>query len=315
MKRSSKQQRKTTRKSQQNLNPQLNLGRGNGQLSANWMPQRFRTPLRLSYTHEIPADSTPTLVLISGNGAQDPTGALSTQKPPGFALLSQIYTTYRVLGSRCEVRILADTDVKNTSTSGFEVHAAICPCISSTGLSTVDGVASQPGGQRGIGTGITPIRLSRVMSSSKMFGLKAPEATPGFWSLVTTVPAYEWFWAISAGSSTDMSTSNVIRLNIIVTYDVEWFHKYVAPITSLEDHWMVGYRMVCRALSETKTVRETLDGYVDVKSGGDVSPETTSTVAAHAAKTLTKISQTTAVGQQPGPAPSTPAPRLKLAGL
>jgi hypothetical protein len=310
-----KQHKQPKQASNKKMNPPLRLG--NSSLAGNWMPQRFRAQLRFSTAVEIPADTSFQKVAISGNGPQDPTGSVSSRKPPGFALLASIYSQYRCLGSHCEVRILCDTDTKDTPATAYDYFAAMAPMISSSFVTDYNSLSAQPGAKRAIGNVFKPSVLKNTVASAKMFGLIAPEASPGFWALVSTVPAYEWFWVIGIGTATSMQTSNVIRAIITVTYDVEWFQKINPGETSLiSAHWEAAYLQACKEVSEQKTVRESLDDFVDVKGDGATIPRETKEKQ-DAAKILVDLSQkSSSVGQAASSVPpTTPVTRPKPARL
>lgn len=149
--------------------------------------------------------------------------ALGSTAMPGYAELSALYASYRVVQSRLRVSLVSPT-------SG----TATCVCVpmnEDIGASPTYGVISSLVGTpyneyRVVGAaGSPPSNFDLTMSTEKIFGSKAVYFDDAFASLVSTIPANNWFWVVAlilpAVVGGAQSYTFMVRLDI----DVEFFQR------------------------------------------------------------------------------------------
>jgi hypothetical protein len=243
------------------LRPRLQITNSN--TTGAFVPKLMRVQLRFQHASTVPTDGKVSNLYYSGNSVYNPGTSFTSAKPPGFALLAQLYNRYRVLGSRCHVLAEADTKTANTSGSLFQVEMVLLPATQSPSFTGTSVAGAQLGAKTIMFNIIKPSSLVSTISTSKILGAKDVEGPDRLQALVSANPAKEWFWIVSIASTTDMSTLNVARITTTLTYDVEFFERAANLGYTLTDLWEAAFQRRCKELSESKTLRQTLDDNVE----------------------------------------------------
>lgn len=156
------------------------------------------------------------------SAAYDVDPALGSTSMPGYAELASLYNSYRVNQSRLRVSFSSadarpctalivplNTDPTSSPSSAFVRSASMNP------YSKYRLVAP---------AGSPPLVLSTKMSTERIFGSKAVYFDDNFSSLVTTIPANNWYWFIGLiAPATVASSSLVITICVELELDVEFF--------------------------------------------------------------------------------------------
>jgi hypothetical protein len=153
--------------------------------------------------------------------------ALGGTSMPGFAELSQQYSMYRVYGSSIKVT------ASNPSTT-IPVSLIVCPLNQdpSNAMTAANVIASS--GQPYAKMKVMPLlggpatRISSYMTTVRIFGDPAVNYDHNFSSLVSTVPANNWFWNIAVYSGATIATN--ITVNFEIEVDCEFFDRFFLPI-------------------------------------------------------------------------------------
>jgi len=156
------------------------------------------------------------------SAAQDVEPLLGGITMPGFDEFAQVYSSYRVLGSRikCKVSGIGVTPVTvivlplNADPGATPTAAQI---ISWRGqpyaMSKLTGSAGSPA-----------IEIENSMTTAKIFGSNMVESDDNFAALVSTVPVNNWFWAIGIYQNFVFVAQPVVS-DIQVLVDVQFYDR------------------------------------------------------------------------------------------
>lgn len=142
----------------------------------------------------------------------------------GFNEFASIYGNYRVFHSKMTVKF------SNTST-GTAVQGIIIPLNTDPGSTPLLAVVQEWINNAYNKHGSIPLRggpvmrLSRSMSTEKIFGSKSVYFDDDFASLVTTVPANNWYWALGIVSPTVAAAAADVAIEVDLQIDVEFFSR------------------------------------------------------------------------------------------
>lgn len=219
------------------------------------MPSKFRTSLRVSANLSAAASTTSANVVFAANNLNDPLLSSGSSKPVGYTQLAALYNRYRVLGSKIEMICAMSTTI---TTGTAQISGAVCIAPSNTGLGRTlfaDAI-SQPFAKWVDITSSTPKKMSITMATSKLTGLKAPEAADALQSVINTGPAEPTYWMITYVADGNYVTSFVV-MDIQMTYDVEFFDRNEIDRSTLEGKTIESlyeqiYNIRCESLAEVK---------------------------------------------------------------
>jgi len=164
--------------------------------------------------------------VFRGNSVFDPDFSGTGGQPANYDDYSALYNQYRVWGSSIKVHLM-------TTISGNEpILWAIGPRHSSTSvtLPTQMDFAAQPYVQSRLHniyrTGAPDTVFQSSMSTMKFQGLSASEfeGRDDLTSLVSTNPAEQWYWHVSA-TNIDVSITSDVAIHVELVYDVEFFDR------------------------------------------------------------------------------------------
>lgn len=258
---------------QSTLNPRLHLS--HGATAGSFAPTKMRTQLRLQYAGTAIMDGKVSNFVMSGNNVFDPGYTFSSSKPPGFAYWALLYDRYRCYGSKCQVVVQADTKTANTSGSLFQVEVVMAPTPKPPSWANTTVAGAQPGAKTKMFDIIQRAELSSVMSTAKQLGVRDMVGTDRVQAAVSAGPTSEWFWGVSISSTADMSSLNVARYTVTVTYDVEFFERAanLAPTVEQALEKTFAERLRILAAEEKEATEARLRRNIVGESKRSVTPE------------------------------------------
>jgi len=232
------------------LNPRLQFIK-----SGEFMPSKFRTSLRIAANLSAAASTTSANVVFAANNLNDPLLSSGTAKCVGYNQLAALYNKYRVLGSKIEMICAMSTTI---TTGTAQISGAVCIAPSNTGLGRTlfSDAISQPFAKWVDITSSTPKKMTLVMATSKLVGIKAPEASSELAALISAGPAEPTYWMITYVSDGNYVTSFVV-MDIQMTYDVEFYDRNEIDRSSLdgkqiESHYEEIFKLRCKTLADAK---------------------------------------------------------------
>lgn len=188
-----------------------------------FMPDVFRTTLRITYERSGAASTSAGQLLFPANSAFDPLGSSGTSQPVGFDPLALMYNRYRVLASRITARLMLQSTSVATATDGsFEF--SMCYQNTATNLGSVQIAASQPGAKMALVTLQKPTVLTLSASTSEVTGRKSVEGSDSLQADTSSDPAEVWYWA-SYFVSGAVYTNALVEIHYTIEQDVEFFDR------------------------------------------------------------------------------------------
>lgn len=171
----------------------------------------------------VPAGSATAAYRFRPTAAYDVDPALGSTAMPGYAELSALYASYRVVQSRLRVSLVSPTS--GTAT-------AVCvPMNEDIGASptalVIDSLVGTPYNQYKVvpAAGGPPANFDILMSTEKMFGSKAVYFDDAFASLVSTIPANNWFWVVALILPAIVGGAQGYTFMVRLDIDVEFFQR------------------------------------------------------------------------------------------
>lgn len=199
-------------------NPRLQLTR-----TGNFVPSRTRTSLRFGYELKVSASTSFVQQSFAGNSAADPSLSLGSLQPVGFDYWALMYDRYRVIGSRCELKLMYTCDntlAARSATGTFVLWAA----DSVTTLTSISDAMAQPRAVTQDVTAQTPKRIVQTHKTSDILGFKNLEGSDSMQAVVSASPAQPWFWNLAIVSDAAYSDQSFFA-EVVITYDVEFFQR------------------------------------------------------------------------------------------
>lgn len=156
------------------------------------------------------------------SAAYDVDPALGSTSMPGYAELAALYNSYRVNQSRLRVMFMSADPSRNSS--GLIVPLNTDP-TSSPSAAFINSCSMNPYAKfRMVPSRGIAMTLSTRMSTEKIFGSKAVYFDDNFSSLVTTIPANNWYWFIGVIAATTVASSALtVTISVEIELDVEFF--------------------------------------------------------------------------------------------
>jgi hypothetical protein len=160
------------------------------------------------------------------SAAFDVDPALGGTAMPGFAEAATFYATYRVISSRIKV-------TASNPSSTLPITLIVLPLNADpTNAMSVPNIIACSGNpyakMKIIGLlGANPAVVNNSMTTQKIYGDPAVFYDHNFTSLVTTVPANNWFWNVAIYSSAVIATPVVINTEVEV--DCEFYDRIFLP--------------------------------------------------------------------------------------
>jgi hypothetical protein len=191
------------------------------------MPDRLSTKIVFSGTTVIPfiIGQDVGSLRYRPSGAFDVDPLLGSTATPGFAEWASIYASYRVVQSTALIQF--------SQTGSQPVTAILVPLNADPGATpsfvTVSSWVGNPYQKSSllpnIGGPLTS--LSMTMSTEKIFGSKMVYFDDNFSSLVTAVPANNWWWALGIIISPAATVVFNVNVYIKIAIDIEFFDRKV----------------------------------------------------------------------------------------
>lgn len=161
------------------------------------------------------------------SAAFDVDPALGGTAMPGFAEMAAQYATYRVYASK--LKVTASNPSATIPVTLFSVPLNADP---TNGMSAANVVALSGQPYSKMATmgllGSPHTVLSNSMTTVRIFGDPAVNYDHNFSSLVTTVPANNWFWCVAVYSGAVIATA--ITVSFEVEVDCEFFDRTFLPV-------------------------------------------------------------------------------------
>jgi hypothetical protein len=188
------------------------------------MPDKYRTTLRFwkAYTPSLTAAQFWWITRVRPSAAFDIDPDLASSSAAGYNELAALYSSYRVLGSRCQASVV------NTSDTPSEL--SLLPLNVDPGASPSSNIAlyskEQPYAKfKMVPTKGGPVTvLDNNISTRRIFGGKMTDFDDNFSALTSTIPNNNWYWMISLYSQF-VGTSSQLHVNVIVDIDVEFYDR------------------------------------------------------------------------------------------
>jgi len=164
------------------------------------LPDQYRTKLR--YWKQVSFNFTATnttAIRFRPSSAFDVDPLIASTAMSGFAELSTLYQTYRVLSSKINLTVM-------TTSAANPVNVSLTPSNFDPGATPssayVLAAREQPYARFGTCglTGSPPLKLTSSMSTEKAYGSKAALFDDNFSSPVTATPNNNWYWVIGGYS-------------------------------------------------------------------------------------------------------------------
>jgi hypothetical protein len=190
------------------------------------LPDRYRTNLRLwkSVSTSLSASNQASF-RFSPSNAYDIDPVVASTSMSGFVELSTLYGRYRVLSSRCLVRVVNPSLITPLEITLCPVNLDPGPTPSNAYMNTLK---EQPyaafctGGLAG-----SPVaKCQATMSTEKIFGSKMALFDDNFQSVVSASPTNNWWWVIALYASAVIPTNPIITM-VTIDVDCEFFDRPV----------------------------------------------------------------------------------------
>jgi hypothetical protein len=167
--------------------------------------------------------------LFRGNGPFDPDATGAGGQPYNWDDFSVRYSQYYC--TACRVKAVLQT---NSSNLGEGLILASCP-TNQTGSISIPDMISAPGGKFSVsayGGQAKPVVMTMVARTSEVLGYKSREGYEVL-SAVTGLPANQWYWRITVGTTTAVSTLD-FTVYFEVEYDVVFVNRNSLTLDVLE---------------------------------------------------------------------------------
>lgn len=163
--------------------------------------------------------------VMRGNALFDPNQTGTGAQCPGYDQLVALYASNRVLASRITIQYVPD----DSNTEGQNVWYAVFPCIiTSPSIINFQDVISQPYCKWYVTNLYSPKpKVINYRSTANMSGQGIPEGVSidnGFAGTGSTLPIYQWYWIVVAGSVNGTTAMNG-HIVVNVTYYAEFFNR------------------------------------------------------------------------------------------
>lgn len=151
----------------------------------------------------------------------------------GAGTLDACYTRWAVLGSRCKLTV-----IQNSNTSVGSVHCLIPHPNAANPFSSTDVVraGTAPKGKQLILAsalgGDAQNSISQYASTAEMYGISNSRVVddPNFGGTSTTDPSFYFIWVIGAQSA-DVSSTTAGVYKVELTYYVKYWQRNIDPAT------------------------------------------------------------------------------------
>lgn len=166
-----------------------------------------------------------------GNSCFDPDYTSSGHQPQYYDQLSELYTRYRVYGSRISVSAINEQ-------VGSALQVTVIPSSDITTFTSSTYPLEHPyaKGLRLLGVGgLMSAKTRHTMTTARILGLRPREILDQDYSASTgATPASVWYWQIVAQ---DLSSENVqTSMQVVISYDVEFYDRNLTtPSTTIRD--------------------------------------------------------------------------------
>lgn len=213
--------------------------RGNGSAIT---ADRLFTQLKFCKTFKIAAATSVTTLdeRFYGNAIHDCDASTTAQtfNALGYKALANLYTRYRVHGSKCVARFMS-------TANGSANFAKITVCPSPADPITTANIISRfPYAKTkliGSSVGQNIMTITNFMATKKMLGIKSIDSDPEYDGDMNadgsgSVPQIPWYWHISADSINGSTTfDGSIYVDIEITYYCELFDRVHITVQDLDD--------------------------------------------------------------------------------
>lgn len=193
-------------------------------------PDRMITTLRF-WEQNFPSWAAETFKIYSYRGTSvfDPRTAAGGTQPEGFDLFALVYSSYRVLSSRCKI------EISSNSTGIAPMTLILAPLNADpTGASAANVVAfadNPYAKQKMFNPGGPPQSLSCRMTAARVFGSEMVNSDDNFASLVSTNPTNNFFWAVAMYITAALTATQPFALNVMIEYDVQFYDRFALSDT------------------------------------------------------------------------------------
>lgn len=208
-----------------------------------YIPDVFRTTLRISYERSAATSASTGQLLFQANSAFDPLGSSGSAQPVGFDPLALMYNRYRVLASRIVARIMLQPATAGPAITGATAEIALCYQNDTTNLGGVNIASSQPGAKMVLVSLQKPVTVQLGASTAHVTGRKNVQGSDSLQAAVSSDPTEVWYWAsyfISGAAYTDIN----LELHYTIEQDVEFF-----------DRLTLGHSLIDAALKNAVSVK------------------------------------------------------------
>lgn len=187
------------------------------------VPDRLLTQMKYTASFNLvdAVGAIDTIQVIRGNSIYDPDYTGTGTQPTGRDQWVNLYTTYRVHGSKINVKVINN---ESSSTTGNCCVSLVAEndAPPSTALCSSLQRANQPYSKQvlipPVSAGGNPIEMEMYMSTKKIFGEKDINDS-NYRAAFTTNPLRQWYWGVQC-QNLNGSTHNLIVV-INITYYVE----------------------------------------------------------------------------------------------
>jgi len=193
-------------------------------------PDRMITTLRF-WEQNFPSWAAETFKVISYRGTSvfDPRTAAGGTQPEGFDLFALVYSSYRVLASKCEIEICSN------STGVAPITIILVPLNADpTGASAaqvVSFVGNPYAKTKMFSPGGPPQKLTCSMSDARIFGSEMVNSDDNFASLVSTNPVNNFFYAVCMYITAAYTATQPYALNVYLEYKVQFYDRFALADT------------------------------------------------------------------------------------
>jgi hypothetical protein len=194
---------------------------------------------------------------FSMNSLFDPDFTGTGAQPAYFDQLSLLYNRYRVYGSAIKV-------IEVPFNAGAQVNVPVTivvvpSAISLASFSTYD-AAGLPRAQTRVCTGNMDSKNQTIIAShsiSEILGVKDVEGADRLQALVTASPSEQALWSI-IGRTNDSITATYAQINVLITYDCEFFDRQVQTQSLYQKMQAIAER---KHLAEVKEEMKGIEAY------------------------------------------------------
>jgi len=159
-------------------------------------------------------------------GAFDIDPALGGTSMAGFAECAQFYATYRV--SKSKLKVTASNPSAVTPVTLVVLPMNADPTNAFSTANVIASIGNPYAKTKNLGLlGAPPISITDSMTTVKIFGDSEVFFDHNFTSLVTTVPANNWFWNVCLYSPAFIA--NAFNLQIEMEVDIEFYDRIFLP--------------------------------------------------------------------------------------